>query len=825
MRQLTPINYKIHLAPDLDTFQFAGQVNITLKTDEPINQVCLNVLELAIWKCELITKKQTEPCSFAMDPKKQEMRVTFPESVEGEIELCINYRGEINNKMAGFYRSVYRLEGKEKHMALTQFQESDARRAIPCFDHPAAKATFDLEMTIDDQLTAISNCPVKKETASGNHKKSVVFEQTPYMSTYLLFFSVGEFEFREDSGDVTVRVACMPGQSDFTSFGLSFGRKALAYCEQYYDIPFPLPKVDLIAVSDFAFGAMENWGAITFRENLLLHYPGITSKSGEEGITSVIAHEMAHQWFGNLVTPSDWKYLWLNESFATYFGYGVVDHYFPEWDMWDRFLEGQTRTAMERDAMHQTFPIELPGGEHVVINASTAPIIYNKGGSILRQVKGFIGEDAFREGLRTYLKKFAYACASSHHLWEALEGASGKPVTRMMKSWIEQPGYPVLEVEKEGNVLVLTQKRFTYLPKTWDQTWSVPVIIDFYDKNGEATRKTLLMEDIQVPIPVEGDVECYKINSDQTGFFRVRYGSKKDLTGLGKRVENKNLSPQDRWGLQNDLYAFVKSGDAALEEYLDFLSFYKDEPGFLPLAGITENLRHAHLVFEGERREAVAAVGKAIMAGMLSRTGYEPESDEPPTLSMLRDQVLFQAAIYGVKSAETFALEKFEMLKNGGSLHPDITRSVMLIAALRGGEDTFEWFTSKFSSSESEHERMNVLAALGIFQDKSLIDPIRKFVLKEVPDRNRFVPITAMASNPAVIGSLWDWFVKDLDVFETFHPMLFDRVITAIVPMGGLGKEDAVTSFFETYLKKKEGPKDVVMMAMELMQIHSRMRQ
>jgi tricorn protease interacting factor F2/3 len=233
------------------------------------------------------------------------------------------------------------------------------------------------------------------------------------MSTYLVFFGVGEFEFTHDEKDDRVRVATLPGMQAFAHFGADLGRKSLEFSESYYGIAYPLPKMDLIAIPDFAFGAMENWGAITFRENLLLHYPDVTSKSGEERIFEVIAHEIAHQWFGNLVTPSDWKYLWLNESFATFFGFGVVDHYCPDWDTWQQFLYSMTGPALTRDALHETFAIEIPGGEHVVINSSTAPIIYNKGGSILRQIRGYIGEDSFKQGLQHYLKTYEYDCAAS----------------------------------------------------------------------------------------------------------------------------------------------------------------------------------------------------------------------------------------------------------------------------------------------------------------------------------------------------------------------------------------------------------------------------
>ncbi|CAB1079836.1 Leucyl aminopeptidase (EC [Olavius algarvensis Delta 1 endosymbiont] len=306
--------------------------------------------------------------------------------------------------MAGFYRSQYTYQKQSRYIAVTQFEESDARRAFPCIDHPAGKATFEITMDIDPNLVAISNQAIQKEEMLTNGRKRICFERTPKMSTYLVFFGVGEFEITTDQEDSRVRTVTLPGMKPFAEYGMDFGRKSLAYSESYYAINYPLPKMDLIAIPDFAFGAMENWGAITFRENLLLHYPGTTSTSGEERICEVIAHEIAHQWFGNLVTPSDWRYLWLNESFATYFGFGVVDHYYPQWETWQQFLYSQTGTAMVRDALHETFAIEIPGGEHVVINASTAPIIYNKGGSILMQIKGYIGEENFQKGLQHFLK-------------------------------------------------------------------------------------------------------------------------------------------------------------------------------------------------------------------------------------------------------------------------------------------------------------------------------------------------------------------------------------------------------------------------------------
>ncbi len=824
MNHITPINYRIHLEPDLKTFLFSARTDLVLEASAPVDRITLHASELAIKRCDLLAKGNAVPCPFAMDPKKEEMTVSLPEPVKGQLTLRIDYTGEINDRMGGFYRSRYSAGGREKFMALTQFQESDARKAIPCMDHPSQKATFDLEMVIDRDLTAISNCPVEEETFLEDGKKQVRFQQTPRMSTYLLFFGVGEFEFVEDPGHVTVRVAAMPGNAAYAHFGLSFGRKSLTYCEDYYGIAFPLPKVDLIAIADFAFGAMENWGAITFRENLLLHHPGITSKSGEEGICDVIAHEMAHQWFGNLVTPSDWKYLWLNESFATYFGYGVVDHYYPEWEMWDRFLESQTRTAMERDAMHRTVSIEIPGGENVIINSSTAPIIYNKGGSVLRQIKGFIGEENFKEGLRYYLKKHAYGCASSHHLWEALEEVSKKPVTRLMKSWVEQKGFPLVEVKRSENALEFTQKRFTYLPNTFDQTWTIPVSVDLFSPTGEKKTHTFLFEAANTSVPIKNDTVAYKVNPDQTGFFRVKYVSGNDFGALGKMVEDKTVPARDRWGIQNDLYALVKKGEATIEDYLSFLSYYRNEDSYLPLSNIVVNLHHAYLVLKDIGRERVVNFGRSFLEKVLAGIGYEPAPEENATRSLLRDQVLFHAATYGSDEAAAFAMKKLKLMMANEPVHPDIAGSTMLVGAANGDETVLDWFISRFKSSGAEHERMNILKALGCFREKALIEKVRDFILDEVPQRNKYVPIVFMGANLHALEGLWDWFISRQEAFETFHPMLLERVIVGIVPTAGLGREKEVRAFFDNYLNGKEKTADVVQMTLELLEINSRMR-
>jgi aminopeptidase N len=820
-----PNRYRILLEPELESPVFVGTVEIELQAEQPVKEISLNALELEIQRCEFQGNGEWKPCPFSLHADREELRIGLPGEVSGSFSVKICYQGKINEGMAGFYRSRYVSRDREGSLLVTQFEESDARRAFPCFDHPLMKAVFHVEMIVAEDLTAISNSCVEEESPAGAGKKRVVFRETPPMSTYLVFFGVGPFEFSEErEGEILVRAAGIPGTPGNVDFGLEFGRRSLRFCEDYYGIPYPLPKLDLIAVSDFAFGAMENWGAITFRENLLLHYPGVTSRAGEQRICEVIAHEMAHQWFGNLVSPSDWKYLWLNESFATFFGFGVVHHYHADWGVWEQFLHTQKQRAMERDALHRTFPIEIPGGEHVVINEVTSPIIYSKGANILRQIEGYIGSGPFREGLHLYLDRHAYGCASSHHLWEALEEVSRKPVTRLMKSWVEQPGHPLVAARRVGSRLELRQKRFTFLEKDSDQLWLVPVAVTVFLTDGGTRTVSTLLEERSASLDLGPDVVACKVNTGEAGFYRVQYANPEDLLGLGPRIRDRQLGPEDRWGLQEDLFALVQTGAAHLDDYLDLLSFYEEENAYLPLVGIAGNLFHAWLVLEGDRREAVARTTRTILERALARTGYQPLPGETHETSALRDSILFQAASCGFGEAAQFLVETFGFMQKGGLVHPDIVRAAMQAGAAFAEGNTLEWFRKRLRTTESEHDRINVLTALGCFQDKGQIQSALAFLLDEVPDRNKFIPLVRAAANPMASPLLWDWFEDHLERLEKLHPIHFERIIGALVPLAGLDREDRVRTFFGEFMSRKETARDVILMALEKLEINRRMR-
>ncbi|MGM0453707.1 MAG: M1 family aminopeptidase [Thermodesulfobacteriota bacterium] len=825
-----PLHYRIEIEPDMNEYRFAGTLELTLSAAEPVGKVQLNMLDLAIAHCRFFRPDDTwVTCRFAVNPQDETIDIDLPEQVSGEFVLQIEYYGRINNAMAGFYRSRYTHGGKTYPIAVTQFQESDARRAFPCMDHPVYKAAFELSFIVDPRWTVIANTLPASETETRSGKKRVAFQKTPVMSTYLLFFGVGDFHFIIDDLDRRVRAAVLPGMESTTRYGLAFARKALHFCEHYYGIHYPLPKLDLIAVPDFAFGAMENWGAITFRENLILFDPETTDIDGEERICEVIAHEIAHQWFGNLVTPSDWKYLWLNESFATYFGYGVVDAHHRDWQVWDTFLDSQTEPARVRDGLSDTTPIEIPGGSHVVINVSTAPIIYSKGGSILRQIEGFIGTEAFQRGLNQYLNTHAYACADSPHLWDALEAASGKPVSEIMKRWVEQAGHPLITVNRDGKHLTLSQQRFSYLPADDETRWPVPLVIRVWDDNGNSRVIAENFDGGQMSLELDADVAAYKVNDAEVGFYRVAYDDTENFDTLCAMIGRKQLSPIDRWGIQNDRYALLKSGRIALEAYLNDLSPYADEDHPLPLSGIIGNLFQLYLVIGDTVRPRIKTAITDIVKKQLDRIGYTPAAGESHAVARLRNNMLGHAALFEVPGPAEAAEQEFKRLSDGQSVGVNILRAVMQAGAFAGDDKSFDWFIDRFETSPSEHERLNILRAIGCFRQPHLIERAQSMILESVPQRNMFLPVAALVANPHATDRMWDWFVANIEALKQIHPIIFERIVAAIVPVcaldvSNMDRPDAVETYFEDFGKQTDLAAAAIRMSLEKRHIYRRLR-
>ncbi|MCX5883841.1 MAG: ERAP1-like C-terminal domain-containing protein, partial [Deltaproteobacteria bacterium] len=382
---------------------------------------------------------------------------------------------------------------------------------------------------------------------------------------------------------------------------------------------------------------------------------------------------------------------------------------------------------------------------------------------------------------------------------------------------------PLLEARREGRKLTIAQHRFTYLPGDSTQTWIVPVTIAAFSNSGASTRLNMILDQPLQSFDLPEDTAAYKINAAQTGCYLVKYQDPVNLKALGNAIRNKTLSPEDRWGLHADLSALLIRGDVTLEAYLNFLSHYDDEDAFLPLISIADALCHLWLILEDGRGQ-ISAAAIPRLESILNRIGYEARPDEAYTREILRDQVLWQAALIGSRAAADFGRSQFALMKAGKDVSPDILKSAMQIGALTEGQDAFDWLEKRYRESASEQERVNVLIALGGFTDKKVIAKALDYVIHQVPARNQFIPIVSMAANPSAIPLLWDWYTANLPKIETFHPLLHERLITAIIPSAGLNQPEEIRGYFTDYLSRSEKAKDAIMLALEKMEINLRTR-
>jgi tricorn protease interacting factor F2/3 len=394
----------------------------------------------------------------------------------------------------------------------------------------------------------------------------------------------------------------------------------------------------------------------------------------------------------------------------------------------------------------------------------------------------------------------------------------------MVRNWVGQPGSPLVTARREADALVLRQERFTFLPQPSDQRWLIPVTLRIFESDGASRTETVLMDGSEARVEVGSAAAC-KLNAGQTGFYRVKYADPEHLRRLGGLAETGALPAEDRWGLQNDLYALVVRGDATLDDYLGFLGHYRNEEAYLPLSSIAANLAHAHFVAGPEARRRIEELARPLYESALRRIGFAPSEDEPHTTSVLRDQILYETVRYGSAEAEAFALARWADYAAGRPVHADILRSVLQIAAHIGDRRTFNRLERRFRRSESEHERMTILAALGCFRGRPEIETVLEYALSSVPARNRFIPVVAFAANEAATGALWDWYVGQLARIEELHPMLYERVVAAVIPAAGLERPEAVRAFFADYVRRNAKAADVIRLSLERLEINLRLRE
>lgn len=821
---LIPKHYTIHLEPALEPpFRFEGTVTVELtSTSTAVRSVRLDSINLAYWSCKAKVGGEYRACAYTVDPAKKSLVVVLPRKMR-EVELELKFSGILGD-LLGFYKSKYTVDGQEKYLATTQFETNEARKAFPCIDEPWAKATFDIEFVIDDYLTAISNMPVAEEQSLEGGKKLVRFERSVKMSTYLLYFGIAEWEFKETmAGKVLVRTVTTPGKIQYTADSLEFGKEVLLFGEKYFGVEYPLPKTDLIAVPDFAAGAMENFGAITFRENLLLNYPGVTNQAAMVRAYMTNAHEFVHMWFGDLVSPADWKYLWLNEGFATYYGYVFTEAIRPNTGGMDQYRISRIAGGMLRDSLRDTFAIELPDkGGSEEITPVNAPIIYSKASALLQMLDEFFGDD-YRKAIKHYLTKYAFEATTSKDLFEALSEVSPE-AGRVMENWVVTAGHPLVEVtQKGGSKLVLTQSPFSFLPtNAKGRLWHIPIAIWTIDNKGKTGVLKVVMKTQSAEVQLGSSIVAYKVNAGQAGFYRTRYPSE-SLGPLLKTVKDKTLPPTDRWGLVTDLMAQVQQGRLSAKEFIDALEHFVDEDDSLTIQEITDDLSTLHKLINDKKMVEQFAV--KFLGKVLARIGVEGSEDDPIPLIDLRASVFWRAVQFGHPEVIAYAQKQFKVLEDGGKVPPSIRGAVLRSVAWHNNDGkTYDSIVKLLGSVGSEGERLELSAALGWFQDPRIIQQVIQYTLEEVPMRNKFLVTRELGSNAKAAPIFWSYMSDNLQEVEAMFSdelkeMMLERFITGAVPLGGLTNPKETLKILATYAKKATPRvKEAIVFAQELLE-------
>ena len=776
-----PIKYRLALRPDLEKASFNGSQEIDVQIDETTSRIVLNAVELDIHSVELLRDgKPSLEAEVTTDEKAETVTFDFGEDISiGPARLEIDFTGILNDKLRGFYLSQYDgPDGQPQKLATTQFEATDARRAFPCWDEPAHKATFQVTLTFPSSLSAISNTPIVSEADVGSDLRSVRFAETPVMSTYLLAFVVGDLVSTESeyvgAGTRTrVGVWTTRGNEEKGAFALDTSVKLLAFFNDYFGIPYPLEKLDHIAIPDFAAGAMENWGAITYRETALLVDPANSSAGTRQRVAEVVAHEMAHMWFGDLVTMEWWDDLWLNESFASWMGTKAVDWLFPDWEMWTQFVNMDTNRALSLDGLKNSHPIEQEVKDPAEVSQLFDAISYSKGASVLRMLEQFLGPETFRQGLQSYISANQYSNARTEHLWAALEEASQQPVTAIMDSWVKQMGYPVLSVESSasGGQLDLTigQERFVYDRLLEDagpagdqgsQVWRVPVGVTY---GGQPAHRIVMDgQQASVQIPASGAGSWFKVNTDQTGFFRVNY-SRKDWDRLVPAIRSLELSATDRLGVQNDAYALSRAGILGVTQFLSLAGAYQNETDASVWSDLASNLREIDLLLASEPYHSkFRETSRDLFAPTAARSGWDARPGEGHLDALLRTTVLSQAGAYHDQETIDQAVGRFKQyLEDRSAVHPDIRGVVISLAAQAGDRDTYNQIWDLAKETNLQEENIRLLMSLARFSQPDLLqETLVRTLTDDVRTQDTITIVTGVASNLDGRQLAWD-FVKN----------------------------------------------------------------
>jgi len=746
-RTVVPSRYELTLRPDLEAATFSGTARIAATVREATDTIVLNAIELEIHEAVVVVGDTRHPARTQLDESTERLHLLLDEALDpGEATLELAFAGILNDQLRGFYRSTFTDEkGRERVLATTQFEATDARRAFPCWDEPDLKASFAVTLDVPDGLLAVANTREVARQELEDGAVRIHFAESMVMSTYLVAFVIGPLEVTDPvrAGGVDLRVIHPEGKGELARYALEVGAFCLDHLAAWYDIAYPGDKLDLVAVPDFAFGAMENLGCVTFREVLLLVDPARATQPELQNVVDVIAHELAHMWFGDLVTMRWWNGIWLNEAFATFMEMATTDAFRPDWERWVGF--GVSRSeALDTDALHSTRPIEFEVVSPEDAEGMFDVLTYEKGAAVVRMLEQYLGEDRFQEGIRRYLATHQYANTETTDLWDAIEAATGEPTRRIMDTWIFQG--------------VLTQERFTYLAGAEPATWSVPVLVAWGTDGGESGSERVLLEGDRAELELAGGADWVVVNRGGSGFYRVAYAPelRAALAGRAQAV----LEPIERYQFVDDLAAATLAGRVPAIDLLDTVLAFSAETDLSVWQRLVGSLHGIRRLVDGPARERFTTLAAALLAPAYDRLGPLPVEGESDRDAELR-AVLFGAL--GTIAEDPAVRQRAADLHRAhlddrASVDPALAAAAAGILADVGEAADYEAFLARFQDAADPQEEQRYLYLLADFEDPALFARTLALTLTDtVRSQNAPYVVRRALTNRERGADAWAW--------------------------------------------------------------------
>ena len=729
-RNVVPEHYELRLEPDLNTFDFKGKVVVEINVVEATSNVVLNSAEIEYVK---VSVDGTEVSEITIDDEYERATFTLTEELSpGGHTLEIEYTGIINDQLRGLYRSKFTdPDGVEHVIATSQCQATDARRVFPCWDEPDMKATYRTTMVVPADLATFTNTSELERNELDDGRVEVKFDRTMKMSTYLLAFVVGAFEATEPVvvRGTPIRIIVPKGNLHLTDEAMENAIFAFEYLTDYYGIPYPADKLDHIGIPDFAAGAMENLGLITYRDAYIVIDRSKASQGELQRSIDVIGHETAHMWFGDLVTMKWWEGAWLNEAFASFMDIKTTDAKKPEWKRWLTFVNTEVPWAMGTDQLASTRPIEFEVNSPTEVEAMFDSITYGKGSAVLRMIELFIGEEQFRTGVGNYLRKHAYGNTVTTDLWEGLDGAAEWPVGEIMNTWVYQRGFPQIDVEKTPNGVKLSQRRFLAIPDESDSTiWSVPITLRGVADGKQFTSKVLLTED-ETEVLIEGELDLLVANAG-SGFYRTRYSEDLFASLLSHLAA---LDDLERYQLVADTWSLVKSGQLPSSSFLDLVGAYGEETEQQIWSIITGGLGALdHHVVTDEARPAFQGFVSKLVGPALDRLGFDPADGESDLTRRLRGDLI---AVMGNIAEDQTVLDRARStvasLLDNGDVDPEVAMASLAVYARHAGEAEYNTLWDAYKAASLPLDQVRYLGAVAGVPTSDMVERTMQKILDE----------------------------------------------------------------------------------------------